>query len=311
MRQHASRKRNPDPELTPDHATALHQDLARALLDLLAQQGAAPGTRLRQDALAAELGVSRTPLRGALALLAASGVVEAEGRGLVLRRLPRAAPAPAGEDPVALLMVRIARDRVAGRLEESVSEADLLRRTGAGRGEVARALRRLEELGVVARRPGLGWRFSAGLASTEERSSAYRFRMAVEPAALLEPGYALAPGFAAEMRAGHMKFLERRWRDSLAVDYFELNAAFHRGIVAASGNRFFLQAVEQHIHLRRLLNYDWHLGATRVQQNALEHLAILDSLEAGEQAQAAAALTAHLRQAEALGEELARLRARA
>jgi DNA-binding GntR family transcriptional regulator len=297
--------------LTIENATALHQHLARAVLDLLIQQGAEPGTRLRQEALAAELGVSRTPIRGALALLASSGVVETEGRGLVLRRLPDTAPAPPGDDPEALLMVRLAHDRVGGILDESISEADLLRHTGAARGELGRALRRLEELGVVVRKPGFGWRFTPGLASLEERRSAYRFRMTVEPGALREPGYALPAGFAAEMRAAHMRFLERRWRDSHAVAYFELNAAFHRGIVAASGNRFFTHAVEQHIRLRRLLNYDWKLGAARVHQNAREHLEVLDLIEAGAMARAADALAEHLRRAEALGEELARLRARA
>lgn len=297
--------------MTIENATALHQHLARAVLDLLTQQGATPGTRLRQEVLAAELGVSRTPIRGALALLASSGVVEQEGRGLVLRRLPSVAPATPADDPEAVLMVRIAGDRVAGRLEESISEADLLRHTGAGRGELGRALRRLEDLGVVVRKPGFGWRFTPGLASPEERRNAYRFRMVVEPAALREPGYALPSGFAAEMRAAHMRFLERRWRDSHAVAYFELNAAFHRGIVAASGNRFFTHAVEQHIRLRRLLNYDWKLGAARVHQNAREHLEILDAIEAGAMANAAAALAEHLKRAEALGEELARLRARA
>ena len=294
--------------MTGETATALHHDLARALLELLAQEATPPGTKLRQDALAGRLGVSRTPIRGALAVLQAAGIVAAEGRAMVLRNPHAAIPAPAGTDPVAAVMVGLCRDRAAGRLAESLSEADLQRHTGAARGDLGRALRRLEELGIVTRNRGHGWRFTPGLATPAERAAAYRFRIVVEPAALLEPGYALAEGFGAEMRDGHRRFLDQPWQDSLAVAFFELNAAFHHGIVAASGNRFFLQAVEQHNRLRRLTNYGWVLGPARVHQNAREHLAILDALEARDNAGAASLLARHLHGALALGDELARLR---
>jgi hypothetical protein len=150
---------------------------------------------------------------------------------------------------------------------ESVFEADLQRHTEAARGDLARALRRLKELGIVTRNCGHGWRFTPGLTTTEERAAAYRFRIVMEPATLLEPGYALPEGFPAEMRAGYGVFLDGAWHNSHAIAFFELNAAFH-GIVAASGNRFFIQATEQHNRLRRLMNYDWHLGQARVHQNA-------------------------------------------
>lgn len=278
------------------------------MLELLAREGAVPGTPLRQDALAAKLGVSRTPIRGALAVLAAAGSVTQRGRTLVLRDAHAPIPEPAAEDPVAALMVAISRDRAAGRLPDSMTEAELQRHTQAARGDLGRALRRLEELGIVSRNRGHGWRFAPGLATPAERDAAYRFRIVMEPAALLEPAYALPEGFARQMREGHRLFLDEAWQDSRAVDFFELNAAFHLGIVAASGNRFFQAATEQHIQLRRLTNYGWVLGPGRVRQNATEHLAILDALEEGDRPKASRLLADHLAAALALTAELVRLR---
>jgi DNA-binding GntR family transcriptional regulator len=77
-----------------DAMTAVQGD-GRALVDRLAKTiggrvlaGEIPsGSRLRQEALAAEFGVSRTPVREALRMLQASGVVEVHpNRGAVVRR---------------------------------------------------------------------------------------------------------------------------------------------------------------------------------------------------------------------------------
>jgi DNA-binding GntR family transcriptional regulator len=71
-------------------------DERRALVDKLAMQlqvrvldgDLAPGTRLRQEALAEEFGVSRTPIREALRKLQASGLIELRpNRGALVRGL--------------------------------------------------------------------------------------------------------------------------------------------------------------------------------------------------------------------------------
>jgi DNA-binding GntR family transcriptional regulator len=51
-------------------------DVHEAILERIVAGELAPGTRLRQEALADELGVSRTPLREALVRLASEGLVE-------------------------------------------------------------------------------------------------------------------------------------------------------------------------------------------------------------------------------------------
>lgn len=69
-----------------------------------------PGSRLRQEELAAELGISRTPLREAMRLLAADGLVELlPHRGAVVTALRH-------DDRVAFWEARLALEPAAARL---------------------------------------------------------------------------------------------------------------------------------------------------------------------------------------------------
>ena len=54
----------------------LHEEAIDRLRDLIVQGQLAPGTRLNERLLTARLGISRTPLREAIKLLAAEGLVE-------------------------------------------------------------------------------------------------------------------------------------------------------------------------------------------------------------------------------------------
>lgn len=276
---------------------ALHRDLAREILLRMRARGAASGARLSRLALAKELGVSRTPIAGAIAVLERMGVVATEGRAVRLLDAgfdpDSLGPAEAG-DETARLIVLLAQDRRAGTLPEDVSERQLQTRYGAGRPLVAAVLRRLAEIGAVTRNRGHGWRFAAGYASAEDRQASYRFRLMVEPAGLLEPGFRLDPAWAASMREAHGRFLGRAWRDTDPVRYFETNAAFHLGLAQASGNRFLVQAIAQQNQLRAFRNIEWESGVERVRVSASEHLGILAALEAGDGAEAAERMHRHL-----------------
>lgn len=283
----------------PADASALHRALARDILRGLHARGARPGERLSRLALAREFGVSRTPVAGAVAVLEALGVVQTDGRAVLLRDLgcdPDGLAPPADEDgdAAAALIVALARDRRSGALPEEVSERLLQARYGVGRTTLAAALRRLAEVGAVTRNRGHGWRFGPGYASAEERAASYRFRLMIEPAGLLEPGFGLPAGWIAGMRGMHEQFIGRAWRETDPVAFFETNAAFHRGLAEASGNRFLVQAVEQQNQLRRFSNYDWQRGVERVRVSAADHLGILDALEAGDRAEAAERMHRHL-----------------
>lgn len=276
---------------------ALHRSLARDMLLRWQSQGAVPGARLSRLALAKELGVSRTPVAGAMTLLESLGVVESDGRTLLLRN-PGLDPARLGgegaPDATDALIMRLARDRRLGELEEEVSERQLQTRYALGRAVVSDAMRRLAELGAVTRNRGHGWRFAPGYASPEDRAASYRFRLLLEPAAIMEAGFVLPPGWAKDMRDRHEAFLSRDWGGTDPVAFFETNAAFHLGLAEASGNRFIAQAIEQQNQLRRFSNYDWQRGQERVRVSASEHLGILDALAAGDRAEAAERMHRHL-----------------
>lgn len=88
----------------------LQEEVAIRLRDLITQGLIAPGTRLNEAVLCVQLGVSRTPLREAVRMLAGEGLVElVPARGAVVRRLTR-------KDVLDSLAVLKALEVLAGRL---------------------------------------------------------------------------------------------------------------------------------------------------------------------------------------------------
>jgi DNA-binding GntR family transcriptional regulator len=103
---------------------------------------------VREQELAGELRVSRTPVRAALRLLARHGVVEARpNRGFFLTRdgtrltsLRLEPPTTVGEQ----LYANVLRDRVMGRLPEAVTAFGITARYAVSRLAVERVLARLQ-----------------------------------------------------------------------------------------------------------------------------------------------------------------------
>jgi len=286
-------------------ATALQEGLAERICEVIESDGLALGDRLNEKRLAERLHVSRSPVRAALDILARRGlVVRRPQRGVELIALPpkRSAKPRAersGESRKDDLLVRIARERDQGLLGDDFSESELMQRYGVPRQVLRRVLELLADLHMVERKPGYGWRFLT-VWNADVRRESYRFRMLIEPAAILEPGFALPAGFAEDMRRRHEANLTEPWTASSSVAFFEMNAAFHEGIAAASGNRFFLEAIRRQNRLRRFGSYNWKHGLERVRANYAEHMAILDKLEAGDQEIAAVLMRRHLEEASRL-----------
>lgn len=258
------------------------------------------GYHLVMGTLAKEFQVSRSPVHKALELLVQEGVaLFLPNQGFFLN-------CPAAEIPELNLTIppsddevkyyQIAGDRVRGILEGCVSEVKLRAKYSISRDRLTRILTRMSQEGWVERRPGKGWNFPPILDSVDTLEQSFRFRSAVEPAALLEPAYRVDPVLFAELRGDLEEILKTKADSAVFSQAFEIGARFHEQIVACSGNIFFSEAVQHINRLRRLIEYNYKIEQSRLDRYQ-DHLAILELLEAGHNQEAADLLRHHLNQA--------------
>ena len=288
----------------------LQAELAARILRALHEQGAGSGHHLVEQDLCRQFGVSRTPVRGALKLLADQGCVESRAnRGFILLEPVTEVSSIDTLDPQdeedQQLFIAIAKARNTGKLPVEVAQQEIVRLFDTKLPIVLRVLRQMSELGLVERKPGNGWSFMASIDSTRTRSESYAFRRAIEPAVLLQPNFQLDREWAKESRARHLEFRRKPWRDTLAVKFYAVNSDFHEQLARFSGNRYMLSAVQRQIQLRTFMNYQWVYGVERVQASINEHLAILTALEADRNQDAAVLMESHLLASRRVNETIA------
>ncbi len=270
--------------------------LAARILSYLVENAVEKGSHLPEAVLCSEFNVSRTPVRAALNALEQQGIIERRpNRGYFTAQDPASLKVKDLPEPLdEKLYFQIAEDRLSATLPQNVSEADLFRRYDVAKPVLQRVLQRLLQEGLVERRPGRGWMFCPVLDSPRAHDESYRFRMVIEPALVLEPGFKLDSERAAACEEKHLAVTERRIREISSIQLYEMNAEFHELLAASSGNRFFLDAVRHQNRLRRFVGYHWVYGAERAIETCNEHLEILSTLRRGDQAWASALLRRHL-----------------
>jgi DNA-binding GntR family transcriptional regulator len=279
--------------------------LARRILERIRDAGWTVGTRISVPDLARTFGVSRSPISAALELLVARGILTGlETRGLQLAldvaELDPEAILP--NSPLENLYRRMMKERALGELPQDVSEAELMPRYQVSRGVIRKLLLRFAAEGLAQRLPGHGWRFAESLVGDDAQRESYEFRIAVECAALRSLTFRADPLQLAPVRRAHERILSIILAGKGLAggdEWFRINASFHEGLAACSGNRFLVDAVRQQNNLRRLQESAGfeQLPAERLEQSCREHLVILDAVEAGEIEWAEALLRQHLRQA--------------
>jgi DNA-binding GntR family transcriptional regulator len=284
---------------TPLNAPPLVVDLARSIVYKVASREWPDDTHLVTQQLASMFNVSRSPVQAALALLAELRIVSQErNRGFFVSAKPKdlakaldlltESPRPTDD------YLRIAADRLADRLPESIKEADLAKAYGLNRPQLNAVLHRMAQEGWIERKPGYGWKFLPILTSTEAYRYSYRFRMSIEPAALLEPSFSLSPVVLARLRTQQLDLLNGRLGNLTSVELFEIGSGFHEAVVEGAGNPFFLDALRRVNRLRRLIEYKAMSDTSKFEEQCREHLALLDMIENGQNAAAADFLRRHL-----------------
>lgn len=276
----------------------LAQRISKRLLQDIASGGISAGQHLGAQQLADRYGVSRTPVREAMSLLETSGfLVREENRGYFvseadaaeMNKALDAQPVSVDED-----YHKLADDWLVNRLPEEVTEQFLRQHYGWTKSRVSEVLVRAAREGWIERKEGYGWRFLPVANTPEAFDEIYRFRMAIEPAALLEPSFELDRAVVAEQRRIQQGMLEMDFNAVPAESLLENGANFHEELIKLSGNPFFLMALQRVNRMRRLMEYRAEVNHERLIEQCTEHLEILDLLEAGDNLDASYKMRKHL-----------------
>lgn len=276
-----------------------HRALAREIVRRLRDVDQAIGSPVSELGLSETLGVSRSPVRGAIQILEAEGIVtRGSNKRLTLVRLPSTDEESVANDEESgaadQLYWQIARDRLNDGLGAHVLEMELLRRYDVGRSLLRRAMRQIIVEGWAEQLPTGGWRFLSLIDGPQSYDESYRFRRAIEPAALLEPDFLLPPAIANRLRREQDELLATVGSAS-PRQVFEYNSGFHLSLMQASNNRFFADAALRITRLRRVVGYVIALDHSRTAYQSEEHLAILSRIEDGDRVAAARLMVRHLR----------------
>lgn len=278
------------------------KSLATQIVELIHMDGLAVGDHLPAQMLANRLRVSRSPINEALQQLHEKGVLSRQhNRGyFVAQAIPARADELAAElglqehDVLTDVYFRIADDLLRGELAAAVTETQMRARYQLTPAQLNAVLGRIANEGWAERRPGYGWEFSGMMRTPDALLQSYRLRLALEPAALLEPGYRLDPTILARCREAELHLLAGGIETDTADQLHDRGVRFHESLVEASRNPFFIDTVRRVNRVRRLLSYRSMRDRKRYKQHCEQHLHILELLEQGRNADASQALREHL-----------------
>ena len=280
----------------------MDRSIATQIVELIKNEGLETGAHLPAQMLADRLRVSRSPVNEALALLHEKGVLTREkNRGFFVAR-PVVQPVSdvvdelglSENDVVTSVYFQIADDRLKGELPDTFSEQMIRTRYGLTNAQLNSVLGRIGQEGWAERKPGYGWEFSPMLTTPDSLLKSYRLRLALEPAALLEPGYRLERKVLERCRDVEKHLLAGGIETDTADQLHERGVRFHESLVEASGNSFFIDTIRRVNRVRRLLSYRSMQHRERYAEHAKQHLHVLELLERERNEEASEALRQHL-----------------
>ncbi len=243
-------------------------------------------------------GTSRAPVRGALKHLNQLGVMRFDkNRGYTLLKddaaLQDALQSLNSVDNEAVYQ-KIAQERMAGELPDVISETELMSRFGLTRSRLRRVLDRIAQEGWIERRAGNGWLFLPLIDSARAYAESFEIREALEPAGLRSEFFQPEPMVLHRLLERQLAILKGHKNTS---EVFEANAELHEQLARMSNNRFLIQIIAHHNHLRRLIEYKVSVDTERATRMCREHIEFLNLLIDGKVERAATSLAFHLHDA--------------
>lgn len=132
------------------------------------------------------------------------------------------------------------------------------------------------------------------LTSLQAYKDSYRFRLTIEPAAILEPTFELNREALEASRDQQQHLIDGEIWNISNPDLFDLNSQFHETIVECSHNVFFIESLRRIDRIRRLIEYKRSLDRKYAIVRSREHVQLANLLLKGNRQDAAALMTQHL-----------------
>ncbi len=276
----------------------LSQKISNRLIHDIVAGSLINGQHISAQQVADRYGVSRTPVREALISLERQNIlVRQENRGyFVAEDLPATLSdklAESGTNQSDDYQI-LADDWLTNEIPEDVTEQFLRQRYDWTKAKVGDLLVRAAREGWAERKEGYGWRFLPVAKTPEAFDEIYRFRMAIEPAAMLEPSFELDRKVLSEQRRIQENMLELDIDSAHGESLLENGSMFHEELIKLSGNPFFHMSLQRVNRMRRLMEYRAEVNRERLIEQCTEHLEILSLLEAGDIAGASYRMRQHL-----------------
>jgi DNA-binding GntR family transcriptional regulator len=271
-------------------------------VELIQREAWGVGSHLPAQMLADRLRVSRQPVNDALSLLHEKGLLTHErNRGYFVAQAVDEPLADvishlglAESDVVTSVYFRIAEDLLQNQLPQAFTEQLIRHRYGLTAAQLNAVLGRIANEGWAERKPGYGWEFSTMLLTPDSLLQSYRLRLALEPAALLEPGFRLERTVLERCRATELRLLDGGIDTATADELHDRGVQFHESLVQASHNPFFIDTLRRVNRVRRLLSYRSMRQRERYPEHCRQHLHLLELLERERNDEASAFMREHL-----------------
>lgn len=256
------------------------------------------GQHVGAQQIADKYGVSRTPVREALSTLEEQKIlIRHANRGyFVADELPKEIGKRLAEDGPNDVddYQSLADDWLTNQIPEEVTEQFLRQRYGWTKANLGDVLVRASREGWIERKEGYGWRFLSVAKTPAAFDAIYRFRLAIEPVAILEPSFNLDRKVLDRQRRIQEGMLNTDIERLPSESLLENGALFHEEIIRLSGNVFFLTSLQRVNRMRRLMEYRADVNGQRLIEQCTEHLEILSLLETGNTVDASFRMRQHL-----------------